>query len=50
MAGYTPEHDVNGISDPFLQVCFDINLNCFWNLGKQNGALYEALKDVNKFR
>lgn len=32
MAGYSPEHDVSGVSDPFLQVYFKIIVDLRQNL------------------
>lgn len=37
MAGYSPEHDVSGVSDPYLQVSFVY-------MGERYIIMYERLK------
>ncbi|XP_022247312.1 AP-1 complex subunit gamma-1-like [Limulus polyphemus] len=55
MAGYSPEHDVSGVSDPFLQVCLLCNILFFFeqvatntetskNVG--NAILYETVLSI----
>ncbi|CAK8685337.1 unnamed protein product [Clavelina lepadiformis] len=43
MAGYSPEHDVNGISDPFLQVHI---IQLMKILGQNDGDSSEAMNDI----
>lgn len=42
-AGYTPEHDVNGISDPFLQVKI---LRLFRTLARGDSETSEVINDI----
>jgi len=42
-SGYTPEHDVSGITDPFLQVKI---LRLFRVLGRGDGATSEQINDI----
>jgi AP-1 complex subunit gamma-1 len=41
--GYAPDHDVAGITDPFLQVKLLAMLEC---LGRENGETSEAMNDI----
>ncbi|XP_078688688.1 AP-1 complex subunit gamma-1-like isoform X3 [Branchiostoma floridae x Branchiostoma belcheri] len=43
MAGYSPEHDVSGVSDPFLQVRI---LRLLRLLGKNDSEASEAMNDI----
>ncbi|XP_022248680.1 AP-1 complex subunit gamma-1-like isoform X3 [Limulus polyphemus] len=43
MAGYSPDHDVNGINDPFLQVKI---LRLLRVLGKQDDEASEIMNDI----
>ncbi|KAG8233270.1 hypothetical protein J437_LFUL009980, partial [Ladona fulva] len=43
MAGYSPEHDVSGVSDPFLQVRI---LRLLRLLGRGDGEASEAMNDI----
>lgn len=43
MSGYSPEHDVSGVSDPFLQVKI---LRLLRTLGRNDGATSEAMNDI----
>lgn len=43
MAGYSPEHDVCGVSDPFLQVKI---LRLLRILGRNDGESSEAMTDI----
>ncbi|XP_035678744.1 AP-1 complex subunit gamma-1-like [Branchiostoma floridae] len=43
MAGYSPEHDVSGVSDPFLQVRI---LRLLRLLGKNDSDASEAMNDI----
>jgi len=43
MAGYSPEHDVSGVSDPFLQVKI---LRLLRMLGKSDADTSEAMNDI----
>ncbi|XP_076358207.1 AP-1 complex subunit gamma-1-like isoform X2 [Tachypleus tridentatus] len=43
MAGYSPDHDVNGINDPFLQVKI---LRLLRVLGKQDDETSEIMNDI----
>ncbi|EDV21290.1 uncharacterized protein TRIADDRAFT_50819 [Trichoplax adhaerens] len=43
MAGYAPDHDVSGISDPFLQIRI---LNLLRILGKEDQECSEAMNDI----
>lgn len=43
MAGYSPEHDVSGISDPFLQVKI---LRLLRVLGRNDGESSETMNDI----
>ncbi|XP_076373117.1 AP-1 complex subunit gamma-1-like isoform X2 [Tachypleus tridentatus] len=43
MAGYSPEHDVSGVTDPFLQVKI---LRLLRLLGKNDGEASEAMNDI----
>lgn len=42
-SGYTPEHDVSGITDPFLQVKI---LRLFRTLGRGDAAVSEQINDI----
>lgn len=43
MAGYSPEHDVSGVSDPFLQIKI---LRLLRLLGHNDAEASEAMNDI----
>ena len=43
MSGFSPEHDVNGVADPFLQVRI---LRLLRILGKNDGSASELMNDI----
>lgn len=43
MSGYSPEHDVSGVSDPFLQIAI---LRLLRIMGRNDEATSEIMNDI----